>query len=74
MAYITNDKCPVCGCKQHTTIDAGGSEYASLIAYRGGSVILNVCLGCGTVYLSSTRLERLRKSNGYKKEKENDQT
>ena len=54
--------CPNCQHTEHARIDASGSEYAALIINECGSVTLSVCLNCGTVYLDSRYIERIRDS------------
>ena len=65
----SEDKCPVCGGKDYTVVGVDNTNgYSSLVIHSIGRVTFNVCLGCGTVYIGSFDLERLRK----KIEKKND--
>lgn len=61
---MIKDKCPACGSKEHTVVgvhSADGYSSCSLIVHSIGKVTFNVCLDCGTVYIGSFDLERLRK-------------
>ena len=59
---MTKDKCPVCGGKDYTVVGVHSANgHSSLLIHSIGRVTFNVCLGCGTVYMGSFDLERLRK-------------
>lgn len=52
--------CPHCKCMSYVTVDASGSEWASLVINECGSVRLSVCLNCGTVYLDQRLVKSIR--------------
>lgn len=59
---MPNDiKCPHCGGKESDCISASGSEYASLIINRYGSISLWLCLNCGIVYIPKQVCEQISK-------------
>ena len=59
---MIKDKCPVCGGKDYTVVGVHSANGCStLFIHSIGIVTFNVCLGCGTIYLGSFDLERLRK-------------
>jgi Zn-finger nucleic acid-binding protein len=60
MAYDDKDYCPHCKGTRHTTLTASGGEWTCLLIHDVGSVTANVCLNCGTVYVSRRLLERLQ--------------
>lgn len=56
------DCCPTCKRKEYLTIGvSSSSEYCSLVMQPSGSVVLRMCLNCGTVYISGFELERARR-------------
>lgn len=65
-----DDKCPVCGNEESFSINAAGSEWASLVSNGIGGVTLTACSECGCVYVKSwyrkryKRLKEDRNSNG----------
>lgn len=60
------DKCPVCGSNKHTHIRATGGEWVDLNIWAIGSVHPNVCLNCGTIYISERDRENIKKKEGIK--------
>jgi hypothetical protein len=58
--------CPVCMCRHRVSLTASGSEYASLIIPAKGQVWPNVCLNCGTVYISRDVIEDISRKNNNK--------
>lgn len=55
-----NKGCPVCGCKDKTSVEAKGGEWVSLIISGIGAVNLSVCLNCGCVYIQGHALNQAR--------------
>lgn len=53
-------------CQKKAHLDAMGGEWVGLIIPGHGNVRPNVCLNCGTVYVSRDVIKRI--SNGGKKD------
>ena len=65
MEYET--KCPVCGCENGQYISVNDVHgYANLHIHKLGSVLLNVCLNCGVVYLEPYYINKLKEANNVK--------
>lgn len=61
MAPMINNCCPSCWCKQKAHLEATGVEYACLYIPGHGCVRPNVCLNCGTVYVSKEVIDRINR-------------
>lgn len=53
--------CPVCMCQKKAHLDAMGGEWVGLIIPGHGKVRPNVCLNCGTVYVSKAVIDRINR-------------
>lgn len=62
--YSDPNRCPVCKSKKYACIQSAGGVDYRLYIFRYGSIHLNACLHCGTVYIPRrVRQEILDKIN-----------